>query len=304
MSKFLVAGFIEIETIIHVKEIPVPYQRFCSGEGIVNQNIGGAGYSSAMALQALGDEVSLMSMVGKRFEMDKYKLMMQGISHDLKLDYILPKLEEMPTSIILSAENGEKQTFEDVKDIRRTEYDYDLFESQVKEVDLILTSNCNFCRPLIELSKKYNKPLAVNVRSMHKEKIQFKTDFLKAADIIYISNDDLDESPDECLEYCKEIGNPKIVIIGLGAQGVMIYNRDEQRLLEYKPVRTNAVVNTIGAGNALFSAFLHYFVKTGDEREAIKDALLFASYKIGFIGASTGFMTEEQIEQWKKLIWK
>ena len=37
---------------------------------------------------------------------------------------------------------------------------------------------------------------------------------------------------------------------------------------------------------------------------AIKNALLFASYKIGFVGTSNGFMTEEQIETWHALIWK
>ena len=74
--------------------------------------------------------------------------------------------------------------------------------------------------------------------------------------------------------------------------------------MEYKPVKTNEIVNTIGAGNALFSAFLHYYVKTGDAHDAIKNALLFASYKIGFLGTSNGFMTEEQIEQWKRLIWR
>ena len=54
----------------------------------------------------------------------------------------------------------------------------------------------------------------------------------------------------------------------------------------------------------MFSAFLHYYVKTGDAKEAIKNALMFASCKIGYVGTSRGFMTEEEIEHWKTLIWK
>ena len=79
--------------------------------------------------------------------------------------------------------------------------------------------------------------------------------------------------------------------------------REDNSVIEYRPVKTNEIVNTIGAGNALFSSFMHYYVKTKNAKEAIKNALLFASYKIGFVGTSNGFMTEEQIEQWKKLIW-
>ncbi|MDE6915224.1 MAG: carbohydrate kinase family protein, partial [Lachnospiraceae bacterium] len=93
------------------------------------------------------------------------------------------------------------------------------------------------------------------------------------------------------------------IIMGIGDKGVILYIKEDNSLLEYKPVKTNEIVNTIGAGNALFSSFLHYYVKTKDAKEAIKNALLFASYKIGFVGTSNGFMTEEQIEQWKKLIW-
>ena len=91
--------------------------------------------------------------------------------------------------------------------------------------------------------------------------------------------------------------------MGVGENGVIIYTREDNSFIDYKPVQTNEIVNTIGAGNALFSSFLHYYVKTKNPREAIKNALLFASYKIGFVGTSNGFMTEEQIQHWKKLIW-
>ena len=92
--------------------------------------------------------------------------------------------------------------------------------------------------------------------------------------------------------------------MGIGERGVILYTRENNSLIEYKPVKTFDVVNTIGAGNAVFSAFLHYYVKTGDAKTAIKNALLFVSYKISFVGTSNGFMSEEQIEQWRKLIWK
>jgi ribokinase len=71
----------------------------------------------------------------------------------------------------------------------------------------------------------------------------------------------------------------------------------------YDPIRTGRVVNTAGAGNALFACYLHYYQKGFSAVEAIHKALLFTSNKIGYMGTSNGFMTENQLEQWDKLIW-
>ena len=96
----------------------------------------------------------------------------------------------------------------------------------------------------------------------------------------------------------------EILIYGMGAAGVLLYSNKLDTYVLYKPVKTNEIVNTVGAGNALFSCFLHYYNQTGDSTFSIRNALLFASYKIGFIGTSIGFMTEKQIEDWRELIWK
>lgn len=302
MSKFMVAGFVQMETIVRVEDLPVPYKQFESVPDLVNTGIGGAGFNEAMALKWLGNEVDFMSMVARsmsRRQIDAY-LMTNDVN--LSTNYVLPMLEGMPTAVILYC-RGRKQTFEDVKDIRHVEYDYEILERQIQDKDMVLMSNCNFCRPLIGLAKKYQKPVAVNVRSIRAEKIANKEDFLAAADILYISDDDLEQDQYDCIRECKAKYDPEIVIMGIGEKGAILYNKEDNSIIEYRPVKTNEIVNTIGAGNALFSAFLHYYAKTKDAKEAIKNALLFASYKIGFVGTSNGFMTEEQIEQWKKLIW-
>lgn len=302
MGKFMVAGFVQMETIVKVEALPVPYKQFESIPDLVNSGIGGAGFNEAMALKWLGNEVDFMSMVARNMSRRQIEAYLKTFDVNLKTDYVLPMLDGMPTSVILYSK-GKKQTFEDVKDIRHVEYDYDLLESRIQDKDMILMSNCNFCRPIIGLAKKYQKPLAVNVRSMRAEKIANKEDFLAAADILYISDDDLESDHYDCIKECREKYDPEIVIMGIGDKGVILYTKEDNSVIEYRPVKTNEIVNTIGAGNALFSSFMHYYVKTKNAKEAIKNALLFASYKIGFVGTSNGFMTEEQIEQWKKLIW-
>jgi acarbose 7IV-phosphotransferase len=57
-------------------------------------------------------------------------------------------------------------------------------------------------------------------------------------------------------------------------------------------VKTRSIVNTIGAGDALFSAFVHGHVATGDPYAALQQAVVFAAYKIGETSASQGFLDE------------
>jgi sugar/nucleoside kinase (ribokinase family) len=57
------------------------------------------------------------------------------------------------------------------------------------------------------------------------------------------------------------------------------------------------VVNTVGAGDALCSSFVHYYAKGLKADEALMRAQIFASYKIGFDGASVGFATEVKVEE-------
>jgi len=304
MGKFMVAGFVQFETIVKVDDLPLPYKEFESIPETINTDIGGAGFNAAMALRWLGDEVDFMSMVAKTMSRTQIHAYLAKNEVNLSTDYVLQKLDGMPTAVVLYKSSGKKQIFEDVKDIRTVGYDVSLFESQIQDKDMVLISNCNFCRPVLALAKKYNKPLALNVRSMRSEKIANKEDFLAAASIVYISDDDLEGDPYDCINECKRKYDPEIIIMGMGEQGVILYIREDNSVIEYKPVKTYDVVNTVGAGNAIFSSFLHYYVKTKDARDAIKNALLFVSYKISFVGTSNGFMTEEQIEQWRKLIWK
>jgi ribokinase len=298
----MVAGFVQLETIVKVDGFPLPYKQFESIADNINTNIGGAGFNEAMALRWLGNDVDFMSMVARHMSRRQIEAYLKINDVNLSTNYVLPLLEGMPTSVILYSK-GKKQIFEDVKDIRSVEYDLDILESRIQDKDMVLISNCNFCRPIIGLAKKYNKPLAVNVRSIRDDRIVRKEDFLSAADILYLRDDDIEGEPYEYINKCVEKYNNEIIIMGVGDKGAILYTREDGSYLEYKPVKTNEIVNTIGAGNALFSAFLHYYLKTKDAKESIKNALLFASYKIGFEGTSNGFMTEEQIAQWKALIW-
>ena len=81
----------------------------------------------------------------------------------------------------------------------------------------------------------------------------------------------------------------------MGENGLMMYAKEKDEIKQFPAVKTREVINTIGAGDALFSCFIHFYNKTKDPYYSIRLASIFASYKIGENGGAKGFLTEEEI---------
>lgn len=302
MGKFLVAGVVQKETIVKVDKIPIEYQNAVIRPNSIFTSTGGDAYNEALALESLGNSVDFISMVGQNESMDLINP--PGSEVRLVTDYILSRLDETPTSVVLYDNSRKQQSFEDIKNLRETAYDLVLFKERAARAEMLVISNANFCRPFLYAGKELRKTIAVNIREYLPKKEGFNEDFLKAADILYVSDDNLIQEP---YEFVKELAaryRPEIIILGQGSDGLILYDKKKNIIAHYHTVKTHDIINTVGAGNALFSCFLHYYNKTGDSVYAVKNALLFASYKIGFMGTSNGFMTENQIDQWRNLIWR
>lgn len=302
MSNFLVSGILQRETIVKVESLPIVYSPVTDIAQSIHTSLGGDSYNEAIALKWLGDQVDFFSMIGEND--DANLINRKGSEITLDTNYILPKLSATPAAVIFYGNDKKQQIFEDIKNIRDAEYNINLFKSKLPTADMVLTANANFCRPLVKAAVEAEKKIALNIRTFKKETEKYNKFFLDNADIIYLSDDNLKDDPYDFMKDIVGKYNPEILILGQGSDGLIIYSSDKDSYTHYKSVKTNEIVNTVGAGNALFSCFLHYYQKTGDSTLSIRNALLFASYKIGFVGTSNGFMTEKQIEDWRELIWK
>ncbi len=302
MGKFLVAGIVQRETIVKVDKIPIEYAHVTGKPDTIFNSTGGDAYNESLALKWLGNSVDLLTMVGNGESMELINP--PGCEVKLVTDYVLPKLECTPTAVVLYDESRKQQIFEDIKDIRDVEYDLNLFRERAARAEMLAVSNANFCRPLMSIGKEMRKPVAVNIREYREEKVCYNEDFLKGADIIYISDDSLRAEPYDFVKGLAVKYRPEIILLGQGAAGLILYDKNKNIIAHYDTVKTHKTVNTVGAGNALFSCFLHFYNKTKDSVFAVKNALLFASFKIGFTGTSSGFMTEEEIGRWRNLIWR
>ncbi len=301
MSKFLVAGVTQIETIVRVDKIPVSYAPLTSVNDSIFTAVGGDAYNESLALEWLGDEVTFMSIVGRNQDMGIINPPDRKIT--LSTQYIIPQMKETPTEVVLYDKGRKQQIFEDIKDLRENVYDMSMVAPIAEACDMMVLANANFCRPFAKEAAARKKPIAVNIRNYKPEKEKYNTDFLEPAKVLYFSDDTLSEDPYDFIDRISGTYGTDIIILGQGSEGLILFDRNQNLRVHYKTVKTNEVVNTIGAGNALFACFLHYYMENGDSVNAIKNALLFASYKIGYMGTSNGFMTTDQLEQWRNLIW-
>ena len=68
------------------------------------------------------------------------------------------------------------------------------------------------------------------------------------------------------------------------------------------PMPKSDIKGTVGAGDALFASFLHFYAKGLHPVDCLKRAQVFAAAKIRESGASKGFVTEGEVEE--MLTWK
>lgn len=302
MGKFLIAGLVSVETTVKVPSIPVEYMPATHNSYDIDAGISGIGFNMAKALTVLGNEVTIVSMIGEdyRAEVVNSYLKAQGFGGD----YILTMLKATPKSVVLYDNDGKRQIFNDLKDSTDAAYDVTLFKNALESIELVVFGNTNFCRPLLKVAKDANKVIACSVHALSDIYDSKNADFMKYADILFVSDDNLLESPYDFVKKIAAEYHNKIIILGRGAKGAMLYVEQDDFIGKFPAVKTREIINTVGAGHALFSAFLHFYKKTGNPYYSIKSSILFSSYKIGTAGSSNGFLTEEQLEQYYSIIWK
>lgn len=296
MKKILVSGLVNTETTVKVRKFPIDYYPIDYPFFGVNTAVSGVGYNLALALTTLGDEVQLHSMTGTDFPAAfiKQELESAGIdTNDLK-----PCLQETPSSVVLYDETGKRQIHCDLKDIQERQYGFE--ERMVENADLVVACNINFNRELLHLAKNMGKTVATDVHVLGNLWDDYNREFMEYADILFLSDEAAWEDYHAFIREIARLYHPKIIVMGRGGKGAAMYVREENRIIDMPAGNVGNVVNTVGAGDALFSAFIHYYAKGLSPVECLSRAQFFAAAKIRISGASKGFVTEQEIEEMLK----
>lgn len=292
--KILVSGLLNTETTTAVRGFPINYYPIDYPFFGIGSAVSGVAFNISKALRTLGDEVRLTSMTGDDFSAayigDELKKL------DISTDHIRPVLRQTPASVVLYDPEGKRQIYCDLKDIQETAYDFtsDMLDS----VDLVVACNINFNRPLLAMAKAAGKRIATDVHVLSNIYDDYNRDFMASADILFLSDEGIGDNYWDFLRQLANTYGCAIIVLGRGGKGAAMYLRETDQITEMPAAYAGNVINTVGAGDALFSAFLHYYAKGMEPVAALERAQIFAAHKITVSGASNGFVSEQTVEDW------
>jgi ribokinase len=295
MTDLLVSGLINLETTLRVDRFPIDYSPVRYPFFGVNSTVSGVGYNIAKALTILNNQVNFLSLIGK----DQVgELILSSLDFiQVSKRFIHRSLEETPQSVILYDGSGQRAINVDLKNIQECAYPEELFEQASAGCAIAILCNINFSRPFLQKARLRNIPIATDVHAIASLDDEYNKDFMAAAEILFMSDERLPSPPRDWARQLLNRYGTEIIVIGLGAKGALLSVKKDGILEQFPAVYTRPVVNTIGAGDALFSAFLHLYCGAKDPYMAMRKALAFASYKIGATSAADGFLDEQGLER-------
>lgn len=289
--KAIVSGLVNIETNVLTRGFPIPYYPVDYSFFGVETGVGGVGYNISKALTTLGDDVTLLSYTGDDAaarlifdELDRCKISSEKIKKELKAT---------PQSAVLYDSTGKRQIYCDLKDIQDKSYKTD--ERVLADADVLILCNINYNRELLKLAKAMNKLVATDVHVLSDINDDYNRDFMECADILFLSDEGLPCAPENFIGMLYEKYRCKVIVMGRGANGVMFCENGGE-IKSMPAANAGEVINTVGAGDALFSSFLHFYAKKMSVTESLKRAQMFAALKIRESGASKGFVSENEVE--------
>lgn len=290
MSKLLISGLVNVETTVKVRKFPIDYYPIDYPFFGVDTNVSGVAYNIAKAARTLGDDVQLLSMTGTDFQSAYITDALRQIGVDTGC--IRSVLRQTPSSVILYDDTGRRQVYCDLKDIQETAYP--LSPTVLEDADLVVCCNINFNRPLLHCAKAAGKTVATDVHVLSDIHDGYNKDFMAAADILFLSDEAVGPDYTGFLRALYHTYKNKIIVLGRGGNGAALCC--DGQIMAVPAVQVGTVVNTVGAGDALFTAFNHYYAKGLTASEALIRAELFASSKICVSGGAQGFVGEDQIQ--------
>jgi acarbose 7IV-phosphotransferase len=293
----LVSGLINLETTLKVEGFPLPYQPVQYPFFGVNTTVAGVGYNISKALATLGQEVDFLSIIGKDEPSHLVLHALQKIP--LSEANVLSMTERTAQSVILYEESGRRAIYTDLKDIQDQIYPAERFEAALSQAEAAILCNINFSRLMLAKAKNAHIPIISDVHAISDIEDGYNRDFMAQSDILFQSHERLPCSPREWVHQVSTHYGTPIIVIGMRGEGALISVKGEG-LVRYRAVQTRPIVSTIGAGDALLSAFTVFYLKTGDPFQALQKAMVFAGHKIGTAGAAEGFLTPEELEELAK----
>lgn len=286
MGPIFVSGLVNVETTVAVDGFPIEYVPVRYPFFGVRSTVSGVGLNIASALTALGRDVQLASIVGRDDEAARVRVDLER--RELSADLILALVDQTATSAILYDPSGRRLINTDLKDLQNAAMPVELVRPTIESADAVVLCNINFSRPLLTFARELHKPVFTDVHALVDPDDDYNRDFMAAADVLFLSNEMFAGREQEFVGELQARFGPQVIVVGCGADGAMLFSRGSEPV-HVPAVTPRPIVNTVGAGDALFAAFVDGYTRGLKAEAALRRAVAFAGWKIGAVGAAEGF---------------
>lgn len=291
-SKIVVVGVTSLYMSLSVDEFPIRYQPSRSPNWL-RAGTAGAGCHIAKILRALGNEVSLCTVIGRDRpgNLIHAELLAAGL-----LGPGVVEVEASSLGVVLVAPDGRRMGQPYLTMVNSVEYPAEVFRQSLRDADLAVLTNSRFARPLLQYARQQGVPVAVDVHLIADINDNYNEPWLEVADVIFCSNERL---PCSAVEWIRKVleryPGCAMAGIGCGSEGCVLGLRDG-RLVRVPAVAPRGVVSTAGAGDTLFASFLHGWLASGNPIRAVERAVLCAGWAIGDSFPCSATLTVDQVD--------
>ena len=301
MSKILVSAALCIDVSLKIKGFPVKYEPIDINTFGIESVIGGVCANVSKGFKSLGDCVDVISLLSGDDESERIRSFLK--KEDIGICYIDDSLKATPHSVIMYDQSGRRLIESDMKDIYEKSIVAEILDTKdIDQYDAVVFGNFSFNYELIKECRKRNKLTVCDVQVLDGIDNEKNKNFMKYTDILFFSDEKVKDNLEDFMRAVASKYNNKIIVVGRGKEGAALYITSEDKVYISEAPDIRPVVNTVGAGDALCTAFVHYYLKGDKPIEALKKAEIFASYKIGESGASVGFPNESIVENYYRLL--
>lgn len=298
MEKIIVVGNSLVEVSISEQISKLNDGVVAFAPNLIHTVVSGIGLNVAFSLQTLGNSPDFLTLIGQDQIGD---LIYSFISKAGIPTGLVTRSEEESGIAIISYHAGKDPGM--LLDLKKAHDDRSLSQlPPVNYSDYKLAICCfiGFSKPYLDGFSSAGIPIAADVQVLSDVNDPEKQAYLTNAEILFLSNQAIRGKE---LSFIKELqkryGN-HIIGVGMGEEGSLLALKSTEDIWHIPAVFTRPVVNTIGCGDALFSSFIHGFMESGDPLQAMEQAAVYASYKAGSNGASAGFLTAGEMDEWVK----
>jgi sugar/nucleoside kinase (ribokinase family) len=295
-----VAGVINVRVARCCGSFPIPFVASSHDPGGISIRLSGTGWTVTRTLQQLGTEVTFATYVGadELGQVATLGLLRAGLYGPATL-----ACDSQPRAMVLYDRDGGRAGTTDLRSTPDLEYPADTFRTAIDAgppVAMAVLSNIGFTRSLIPVVADRGIPIATDLHLVEWVDNRYNRDWLRAAHVLACSHEQLRGSPTAWIRAVWQTFGTEIVLVGCGADGVLLGIRRGRRIWHIPAVAPRGIRYTSGAGDTLLASFVHHYVTGGNPVDAARNAVLCAGWKVGGIPDEEPGITRTRLESLRR----